>query len=60
LGLHDVILLQKASPIVQLNKKAELRLQFTRSMGFLLAFRPGARVIPADTLPRAPLFRASA
>jgi hypothetical protein len=31
--------LQKASPIVQLNKKAELHLQLTRSMGFLLAFR---------------------
>jgi hypothetical protein len=55
-----VVLLQKASPIVQLNKKAELHLQLTRSMGFLLAFRPGARFIPAETLPRAPLSRASA
>ena len=56
-----VVSLQKASPIVQLNNKAESRLQFTLSMEFPLAFRPGARLNPVSTAPRAPLsFRASA
>ena len=49
------MLLQEASPIAQLNKKAEPHLQITQSMGFPLAFRLGARSDPVDAGSRAPL-----